>query len=902
MKKKIKIASAVTLVLLGIFTCFLFNCEEDHLKTGNTEGNVVITIGTGSERTLRPSDINLSSFSKITVTFTRAGQTTVTETINNPAEGASVSTTLAVGEWSISAKGFTLINSTEYEAANGTSTVNVIDAGATGSVQLKTGIYEGKNGVFKYSVTLPSGYALLSTSNIRLIPFNTYLTNPSISGTELTSAGGRSNNLTTTAGSTSTGNYDIAPGYYYVAVTANRSTGSTVAAWSEVVHIYSGRETSASKTFIADDFRAAGRTLGGTSSITGTYRIGQTLTSVTASVTGADQIFNYQWRAGGANIAGANNSTYVIAGSDAGKQITCLVTHSVASGTITATGSTVPYNIAVALTGNESTDALTISGNAYGTVGTGINLDYTLAVIAGRPNGSLTFSGVAANIQQVTTAGTGTRTYTIAAADANVATGVITITGTFSHAALLTDTIAFANTSNETRTYGDAAFTKAITNTGAGSGAITYSSGTPATATVNSTTGAVTILVPGTTVITAAKASDGIYAQATASYTLTVNKKDVTITGLSASNKPYDANTNAAVTGTAAINGLVTGDSTYVSVTAGTASFNNKNVGTGKAVTFAGYSLSGTRADRYNLSSQPASVTANITAIQLTAGTPTYTATKTYSGTSPTNGTTALTGTVTGGTLTGVISGDTVTRTVAGTYDNANAGSGKTITIVYTIAGADAGNYIKPVDYVATNGVINKAAGTAINARASNLSSTSNSVTVGTAATLSSTTSQQTIDYAISTSNSTAPTTGWQDGLTFTAGVNQGTTYYVWARSKESQNFAAGTALASTASTTTPVSTGINITVTDNVTGHEVSFTNNTIAALNAADERTITVSGSYATYIWFVNGVRQSASGNSLTIKGVNFTPGQHQILVVVYQSGNDTPYSQTINFTVNN
>jgi uncharacterized protein (TIGR02145 family)/uncharacterized repeat protein (TIGR02543 family) len=61
-----------------------------------------------------------------------------------------------------------------------------------------------------------------------------------------------------------------------------------------------------------------------------------------------------------------------------------------------------------------------------------------------------------------------------------------------------------------------------VTAASVGTGAITYSSGTPATATVNATTGEVTLVAVGTTVITAVKAATPTHAAATNSYTLTV--------------------------------------------------------------------------------------------------------------------------------------------------------------------------------------------------------------------------------------------------------------------------------------------------------------------------------------------------------------------------------------------
>lgn len=114
--------------------------------------------------------------------------------------------------------------------------------------------------------------------------------------------------------------------------------------------------------------------------------------------------------------------------------------------------------------------------------------------------------------------------------------------------------------------------------------------------------------------VTAKYESETHIGEATAS--ATVGKKNVTITGLSAQNKVYDGNRAATVTGTAVINGKVGSDD--VTVTTGSAAFADKNVGSGKTVTFTGYTLGGAKAGNYNLTDQPASVTANITAKPVT--------------------------------------------------------------------------------------------------------------------------------------------------------------------------------------------------------------------------------------------------------------------------------------------
>ncbi|MCH6198943.1 YDG domain-containing protein [Aquiflexum sp. LQ15W] len=88
------------------------------------------------------------------------------------------------------------------------------------------------------------------------------------------------------------------------------------------------------------------------------------------------------------------------------------------------------------------------------------------------------------------------------------------------------------------------------------------------------------------------------------------------------------------------------------------------------------------------------------TETQLTISTPTLTKTKVYDGTT--------TAAITAGTLSGVANGDVVTVSAVATYDNALAGTGKTIRVVYTLGGADAGKYLKPIDEEYTDGEITK--------------------------------------------------------------------------------------------------------------------------------------------------------------------------------------------------
>ena len=169
--------------------------------------------------------------------------------------------------------------------------------------------------------------------------------------------------------------------------------------------------------------------------------------------------------------------------------------------------------------------------------------------------------------------------------------------------------------------------------------------------------------------------------------TVTVAQKDVTITGLGAANKVYDGNTTATITGSAVVAGKVGSDD--VTVTVGTATFDSKDVGAGKTVTFSGYSLSGAAAGNYNLTAQPASVTAEITAKEVTV-TGITAANRSYEKDN-------LEVTLTSGALYGVLTGDTVTidlTNAKGKMANANAGTGKAVTVTgVALGGTDKGNY-----------------------------------------------------------------------------------------------------------------------------------------------------------------------------------------------------------------
>src|SRR5207248_9361044 len=72
----------------------------------------------------------------------------------------------------------------------------------------------------------------------------------------------------------------------------------------------------------------------------------------------------------------------------------------------------------------------------------------------------------------------------------------------------------------------------------------------------------------------------------------TITAKPLTVTGLSATTKIYDASTSATLTGTPSLVGVISGDTVSLTGTASGA-FADKNVGNGKTVSISGLSITG---------------------------------------------------------------------------------------------------------------------------------------------------------------------------------------------------------------------------------------------------------------------------------------------------------------------
>ncbi|XME02180.1 YDG domain-containing protein [Lachnospiraceae bacterium C1.1] len=288
--------------------------------------------------------------------------------------------------------------------------------------------------------------------------------------------------------------------------------------------------------------------------------------------------------------------------------------------------------------------------------------------------------------------------YTVSYSDnTNAGTATATITGKGAYLGTVSKTFVIKKASInpvvsiEGWTYGDPANAPSVSGN-PGNGAVTYQYRLLVNGSVDSD------VVPTAASelyyrVRATIAETENYKGGTADATFKIEKKPVTVTGLSVSDKTYDGTTNATVTGmdTAVINGLVGNDN--VTITSVVAAFADKNVGKNKTVTFTEISFvdGESIANRnYTLSAQPASVTASITPREVTVDGITV-SNKTF------DGTTAATVDCSSATFTGVIDGDTVTiNGVNGSFADANVGDGKTVTLNYTdatLGGADGGNY-----------------------------------------------------------------------------------------------------------------------------------------------------------------------------------------------------------------
>ena len=226
-----------------------------------------------------------------------------------------------------------------------------------------------------------------------------------------------------------------------------------------------------------------------------------------------------------------------------------------------------------------------------------------------------------------------------------------------------------------TKTYGDSSFIH--TASGGSVGSFAYNSSDTSVATINSSTGEVTIVGAGTTTLTATKAGDANNEAASDTCTLTVNKAALTAT-IGNYSKTY-GDTNPAFT--VAVTGFVKGETAataagYTSPTASCTADTTTGVGDYQIT------ISGGAANNYTFDTTDTgtlSITKRELIVSASANSKVY------------DGSTAATGSI---GLTGVINSDEVVAGGSFAFANKYVGTGKTLNVTgITLSGAKAGNY-----------------------------------------------------------------------------------------------------------------------------------------------------------------------------------------------------------------
>ena len=445
-------------------------------------------------------------------TLTKTGDGTITSYLSSNTGVATIDasgrvTIIAAGTTTITAK---VTDGTNYTYSTKTATytlvVNKIEN--TAKVSPVTGIIYGEE------------KSMVSTTGVQGTIY--YSVGTVLTESNYLSAG--SVTIPTSKGRNA-GTYNI---YYYVTgnsnykVVSNNSSNPVAVVIGKKQDVVSITEKSATYTGSAIGANTATATSG--TGITYTYYSSQDCSGTALSGAPINK-GNYSVKA-----TSAGNSNYT-SGSKCVKHTITQGTPTISLGDTTKT-----------YTGNPITSVGAIGKNPNGS---SVSLNYTYTYYNGTTcSGTAISAPVNYNANNYSVKATSTATSNLKSATSNCAKLTINkAAGSISY-----------GTKSVTKTYGAAAFTNALTKTGDGS--VSYASSNTNIATVDGT-GKVSIKAAGTTTIKAT-VTDGnnyIYATKTATYTLTINAKVITITfnlnnapGMTLSGSTSEVNTNQKVT------------------------------------------------------------------------------------------------------------------------------------------------------------------------------------------------------------------------------------------------------------------------------------------------------------------------------------------------------------------
>ena len=254
---------------------------------------------------------------------------------------------------------------------------------------------------------------------------------------------------------------------------------------------------------------------------------------------------------------------------------------------------------------NTATYTLTVAKGTITASATGGNYSYSasgshaITVRVTKPSSGYTikYGTTAGNYElssnpSYSTIGTHTTYYKVSAPNYNDFTGQATVTINKASGSL-----SFAS-SSLTKTYGDDNFVNALYKTG--DGAVTYTSTKPAVATVDASTGLVTIKGTGTTTIRATMSATDAYSSDYATFSLTVNAASLTgaMVTLSQTSYDYDGTAKEPTVSAVILNGKVLTSSDYdVSYS------NNTNAGTATVTVTGKGNYTGTASQTFTINS-----------------------------------------------------------------------------------------------------------------------------------------------------------------------------------------------------------------------------------------------------------------------------------------------------------
>lgn len=166
-----------------------------------------------------------------------------------------------------------------------------------------------------------------------------------------------------------------------------------------------------------------------------------------------------------------------------------------------------------------------------------------------------------------------------------------------------------------------------------------------------------------------------------------ITVKEITINGATVEgSKVYDGTSEAKITNAGTLSDNYDGEN--LTIVAGSAAYDNKNVGTDKTVAFTGFALAGDAAANYKLIAQPTDTTADITVKEIAINGAAVEASRIYNGTTDAKITNA-------GTPSVNYDGENL-KVAAGkaAYDNKNVGKDKTVMFTgFALEGDAAANY-----------------------------------------------------------------------------------------------------------------------------------------------------------------------------------------------------------------